>query len=360
MRLAEAHTVTASLPHPPNPLTMAAYTSGADWSFDEIPGGWSQDDVDAQIHSESSRRRSATGQTPEPTPTTKSEPNGSNTEDATQQQHRPRRHYPPRTCRICLENVLPTFHPIDEPTIPLPDSLRRPPPEARVTYESPPGDGGRLIRPCKCKGSQKYVHEECLGAWRRQDPLQKRNYWQCPTCRYKYRLQRLSWGKWIGSSAAQVGLTVAIFVVMLFVLGFVADPIINLYLDPVTTIYTAGGPRGSLVYEDEDASWTEHFVKGLASLGLLGFAKFLLTLSPWHWFNMRGTGVVVGGGSRGGVGGTGRDRLANLSWVAIVVGIVTVLYAVWKGVRAYSRRVLEKAGEKVMDVPGAEDDDDDD
>lgn len=141
----------------------------------------------------------------------------------------------------------------------------------------------------------------------------------------------------------------------MFILGFFADPIINLYLDPVNTIATVGGPTGSLIYEDEEPGWIEHFIKGMASLGLLGFAKFLLTLSPWHWFNMRGTGIYVGGsGGRGGQ--TGRDRMTQLSWIAIVIGIVTFLYAVWKGVRAWSRRTLEKAGERVMDVPGAEDD----
>ena len=34
-----------------------------------------------------------------------------------------------------------------------------------------------------------------------------------------------------------------------------------------------------------------------------------------------------------------------------------MLQAVWKGVRNLSRRTLEKAGERVMDVPGDDDDD---
>lgn len=319
---------------------MAAYATSSDWSFhdlpEDLPGGWVNvegDDINTK---------------PEPEPTPTSQPPPPTTEQ-------PRRHYPPRTCRICLEVVLPTFHPAD--TSPLPSSLQ---PGPRVTYESPPGDGGRMLRPCKCKGSQKYVHEDCLTAWRLQDPLQKRNYWQCPTCSYKYHLQRLSYGRWISSTASQIGLTLAIFVVGMFVLGFVADPIINLYLDPVGTISTAGGPTGSLIFEDEPATWAEHFVKGLASLGLLGFAKFLLTLSPWHWFNMRGTGMYGGGSGGARAGATGRDRLNQISWITIVIGIITVLYAVWKGVRAWSRRTLEKAGERVMDVPGSADDDDED
>jgi len=348
---------------------MAAYRTGADWGFpDDLPGGWTQDDVDEQLFSESKTR-----QEPEvraepdikPEPTVKHEPADQNSPpqpanaDPSTEDKKQRTYWSPRTCRICLEPVLPTFH-TEESSIPsriIPENLRSPP---RVTYESPPGDGGRMLRPCKCKGSQKYVHEECLSAWRRQDPLQKRNYWQCPTCRYQYSLQRLTWGRWLSSTAAQIALTLSILVVGMFVLGFVADPIINLYLDPVTTIATAGGPRDSLFFEDEPATWTEHFIKGLASLGLLGFAKFLLTLSPWHWFNMRGTGVMVNRSGGGLAGGTGRDRLQGLNWIAIVVGVATVMYAVWKGVRAFSRRVLEQAGEKVMDVPGDDGDDEDD
>ncbi|KAF2768606.1 hypothetical protein EJ03DRAFT_246549, partial [Teratosphaeria nubilosa] len=259
-----------------------------------------------------------------------------------------RQHWRPRTCRICLEVVLPTFH-TEETSLPIPEAMR---PAPRVTYESPCGDGGRLIRPCKCKGSQKYVHEECLAAWRKQDPLQKRNYFECPTCRYQYKLARLSWASYISSTTSQIGLTLVIFLSAIFVLGFVADPIINLYVDPISTITTAGGPAGAIFFEEP--TWAEHFLKGMASLGLLGFAKFLLTLSPWQWFNIRNSGVMVGRG------GTGRERVQGISWVAVVIGIATVLWALWKGVRAWSRRVLENCGESVQDVPLADDDDDDD
>ncbi|EME89777.1 uncharacterized protein MYCFIDRAFT_210182 [Pseudocercospora fijiensis CIRAD86] len=320
---------------------MAAFTSGADWSFPadlphaaDLPGGWKQEPE----HESTTSTHSPSQAEPEP--------------ESTAYEHPPKRrrtHYPPRNCRICLEEVQPTFHYDTESTLP---AALQPPP--KVTYESE--DGGRLLSPCKCKGSQKYVHEGCLDAWRKADPNQKRNYWECPTCRYRYKLQRLTWSSWISSTAAQIGLTLFIFLTAIFVLGFVADPIINMYLDPVSTIATVGGPRGSLIFEDEPATWTEHIVKGLASLGLLGFAKFMLTLSPFQWFNVR-TGGIMGGG-RSTVGGTGRDRLQQLSWITIIIGIVTFLYAVWKGVRAWSRRTLQNAGERVLDVPGGDDEDD--
>jgi len=110
----------------------------------------------------------------------------------------------------------------------------------------------------------------------------------------------------------------------IFMFGFVADPIINLYLDPYDTITSipSGGP-GALHFEDEEASWVEHFAKGLASLGLLGFVKVFFAMSPWHWWNLRNSGILGGGGRRGN---TGRERLENISWSLVLIGTVTFLY----------------------------------
>lgn len=104
------------------------------------------------------------------------------------------RHYGPRTCRICLDTVLPTNN---SPSVNLPSVLS---PSPSVTYVSPAPDG-RLISPCKCKGSSKYVHEGCLQSWRHADPRYgRRNYWQCPTCGFRYRLERMRWSRWISNS----------------------------------------------------------------------------------------------------------------------------------------------------------------
>jgi len=179
--------------------------------------------------------------------------------------------------------------------------------------------------------------------------------WQCPTCLFRYRLRRMDWGRYISSKAAQLTLTVAILFITIFFLGFVANPIINLYLDPYDVI-TSGGFTEPVV-EDGD-TWSAHFLKGLASLGLLGTMKSLLATTPWHWLHIRGTGVF--GGGRRGRGATGRDRMANISWTLVIFGVITFLWAVYKFVAAWSRRLLDIAGEAVVDVQGDDDDDDDD
>ncbi|KAK1913554.1 hypothetical protein P3342_005491 [Pyrenophora teres f. teres] len=203
-----------------------------------------------------------------------------------------------------------------------------------------------------CKGSSKYVHEACLQAWRHADPSYgRRNYWQCPTCGFKYRLARLGAGRFIGSAAAQIGLTALILISVIFVLGFVADPIINLYLDPWSFLSPWSGLSGSdyaYYYEDESSTWYEHFAKGFASMGVLGFLKVLLA-SPLSYFR-------IGGGGRGRT--TGRDRYEQVSWIIILIGVGTFLAAIYKGVRVWSRRTLERAGERVMDVQGDNDDED--
>ena len=232
-----------------------------------------------------------------------------------------RRYYGPRTCRICLEEV--------QPTTEIDDSMagRMFASKTRVRYISEDPELGRLISPCKCKGSQRYVHEGCLQAWRRSQPLAARNFWQCPTCSFQYRMERLRWSSWLSSKLLRVGITISILIVTVFLLGFVADPIINLWLDPfgsvVDTFLDMDEDDGYYFDDpvpdnDEPSSWAFHFVKGLASLGLLGFFKSFLVMSPWHWFSVRTRGV-------GRRRGTGRDRVDSINWIVIVVGIFTFL-----------------------------------
>ena len=244
----------------------------------------------------------------------------SNAQSAPKSPPKPRKNWPPRTCRICLETVYPTF---SMPNEHIPNVLQ---PNPNVTYVSSDPEAGRLLRPCKCKGSSKYVHEGCLQAWRHADPgYAKRNYWQCPTCRFRYRLERITWGHWISNTTTQIVLTAAIFLLALFGMGFVADPIINFYTEPYS-VFTAPKSLGTRIEpiftEGEVPTWTEHFVKGLASLGLLGFVKVLVTLSPWNWLNVRSSGIMGGGSGRSG--NTGRERLGNISWIVVLIGIYGV------------------------------------
>ncbi|KAM5382784.1 hypothetical protein ACJZ2D_002367 [Fusarium nematophilum] len=264
------------------------------------------------------------------------------------------RQYGPRTCRICFDTEEPKF-PTESPT-----TFGIPTTSSRPTYVSDDPELGRLLSPCKCRGSQKYVHEGCLNAWRLANPTEARNYWQCPTCKFTYRISRLHWGSALSSKWAQIGLTFVVCIMSIFVLGFIADPLFDLWSDPIGTI----GETVTSVVTDIEAlktpppqdptSWIEHFVKGFFSLGIVGLFKTMISLSPFHWWQLRSSGMAGGGGRRQG---TGRGRVENINLIFVLIGAFTFLMGIWKFVKALSARVLKNVSDRVLDV---EEDDDGD
>jgi hypothetical protein len=179
--------IQACTPRTGSPVAMS-YSSGF-----QAPGSWTwPDDLPKSEPPEPSTSSSSSQQPPD-TSTGRDARTGSGARSR-------RSHWPPRQCRICLETVQPTFKAASES---LPGFLQSP----NVVYED---DGGRLIRPCMCKGSSKYVHDACLQAWRHADPgYTRRNYWQCPTCGFKYRLARLGAGRFIGSICESIAFPIS-------------------------------------------------------------------------------------------------------------------------------------------------------
>lgn len=254
-------------------------------------------------------------------------------EQPPQEEANPR--FGPRTCRICLDVVEPKYSNASQTRTPI--------------YESDDPALGRLLSPCKCKGTQKYVHEGCLHAWRASSPSQERNFWHCPTCGYKYQLARLQWASLLSSKITQALLTIVFFVIGIFFLGFIADPVFNLWLDPFGTIgdaLTADEDNWTQPPFEEPSTWLEHFIKGFFSLGIVGLVKSALFMSPWHWWQMRGTGLGGGGRRRG----TGRSRVENLSLLFVLLGAFAALKGIWKLVRSLSARVLLHMRDRVIDV----------
>ena len=257
------------------------------------------------------------------------------------------RHYGPRTCRICLETVQPTF-----PTRTSSMASLGFKSDERPVYRSEDVELGRLLSPCMCKGSQRYVHEGCLESWRKMSPNQS-SYWQCSICKFSYKISRLSWASYLRSTIVKLALTLTAFLTLIFVLGFVADPILSMWVDPVGTVAeTVTGIMSDIEalkrpshYEPD--TWMEHWLKGFFSFGILGFVKFLVGLSPLHWWNVRSS--VNGGFVRRPVQ-DGRGRIENISIYFVVVGAFTFLVAIWKAIGMTSSLLMDKLADSVMDV----------
>ena len=91
---------------------------------------------------------------------------------------------------------------------------------------------GKLISPCKCKGTMKYVHIECLNRWRLVS-LRKSTYFECDQCKYKYNIQRTKLAKLLISEVFITICTILILFLMVLFTGFVVKGLI-LYMDGIS------------------------------------------------------------------------------------------------------------------------------
>ena len=255
--------------------------------------------------------------------------------------------FPTRTCRICFEAVVPTVS-MYPPGVPA--RFQKPVVEYRSDEEY-----GRLLKPCLCRGSQRYIHEHCL---RQQRTLGQRenSLWKCPTCAYEFNFQRLNTQRLLSSRMSVVGFTLCFLLIMIFLLGFIADPIINFYLDPWDTIKTNDYWETTIEEDDDGAlsTWGAHFMKGFVSMGLVGFVK-TLALNPWHWWHWRSSGLAH---IRNRTAASGQDRMSNISWIAIVIGICSAFYLFYEWVKTIISMSLQHLGNHIVDtqLPGDDDD----
>lgn len=257
--------------------------------------------------------------------------------------------YPTRTCRVCLEEV-PATVTLYPPG--LPPAFQRP----IVEYKNE-DEYGRLVKPCRCRGGMRYIHELCLRRLRTES-VRPGSLWKCHQCGYKFNFNRLTVQRYLDSKFSSGILTVLVMLVIMFLLGFVADPILNLYADPYETIVghedvwqtvTVNDPRGSL------SGWAQHFTKGMVSMGLLSFLRTMI-LNPFQWWNLRNTGFVASRVS--GRSATGRDRAINISWIAVAMGILSASYFFYKWVQTIIGKSLQRIGNNIVDtqLPGDDDD----
>jgi hypothetical protein len=205
-----------------------------------------------------------------------------------------------RKCRICFDVSLP----------PYPPSLEL----------------GRLISPCVCRGSSRYVHQGCLQRWRETS---RDAFYTCPTCKYPYRLQRLSYAGVLSSTTTTFIATTSILLLIVWALGFVSGPILSAYLDV----------SEDLELPVERGGWAEHFLRGLTSLGLLGFFKVIYIIGPGSWWNIRNSGVLGG-----------RERVNRISWLVVAFGVANFFVWLWRKVGAVVRERMDKMAGDVLEV----------
>lgn len=83
-------------------------------------------------------------------------------------------------------------------------------------------DTGRLISPCQCRGSMKYVHASCLDTWRLSSTNQ-RSFYQCNECKSMYSFRRTCMSHLFHSFACKTLMTVVLMIIGSFLIGAVVS-----------------------------------------------------------------------------------------------------------------------------------------
>ena len=93
--------------------------------------------------------------------------------------------------------------------------------------------------------------------------------------------------------------------------------------------------------------WAEHFLRGLASLGLIGVAKVLYLVGPSSFFSVRTSRP-----------GRGRERVGRFTWVMIAFGVAQFFAWLWRRVEVAVNEWMVMGAAEVMEVGDGGDGDD--
>lgn len=190
----------------------------------------------------------------------------------------------------------------------------------RLCYASGDADDDRLFRPCLCGGTQAYIHESCLEAWR-QSAHNTSNYFQCPVCSYVYRLRRISVYHAITHWVLLLVLTPLLVVALLLAVAALLQT-----LRALLTEQDYGGEVVLLGVTDVSLCWA------VAVVGLVAFVAAACTGEQLP-----------------------RDMptpytCQGACFFMILIGLCFLAYWTFRELRAWLRRRLRQAGDQVLEI----------
>ena len=138
-------------------------------------------------------------------------------------------------------------------------------------------DDDKWISPCKCRGSQKYVHKRCLDAWRRTS-INPRALTHCTVCHTAYKTRNVG-GRNISLCAElfrEIGKQLLSGFVLIVLGGFLGQT--STALQDVAAVYR---DNLLLTYSATTSAVLYHLLLGLALLAV-GVAVCSIALMAYH------------------------------------------------------------------------------
>ncbi|KAJ3028295.1 UNVERIFIED_CONTAM: hypothetical protein HDU68_001975 [Siphonaria sp. JEL0065] len=247
-----------------------------------------------------------------------------------------------KTCRICFCGEEPEDDDLDSTN------------NTSSKNSEPPSDFGRLISPCQCKGSMKYVHLECLNMWRKKT-ANNNSFFKCEQCNYSYHFERTKWALIFRNNLLITFLALTTFTLLVIFAGFLMKAVVWAFLQGDIAELAQVSPDD--LGDDFDLlvhrfltdptllSFSHvnfvHLMAGLALVGLMGASFSVAGFGVYRMASMRRRVALP------------NDRLGSggaLLVVTIVVGGLKALWFVYKNVRMACIKSLEIMERRVLDI----------
>ncbi|GAA5922700.1 E3 ubiquitin-protein ligase SSM4 [Sporobolomyces koalae] len=141
----------------------------------------------------------------------------------------------------------------------------------RICFDSEDEELGKLFSPCRCRGTSRYVHIECLAAWRKA-AQNSSSFYRCETCAFEYKFRRTLAGNLINSKLSVFSLTIVSFLFLTWAAGFLANSLLSM-VDSRSSLY-----RGTTF---DEFFVSDHILIGEGVRESLSFVTHQLEDSRW-------------------------------------------------------------------------------
>ncbi|RHZ75257.1 hypothetical protein Glove_216g185 [Diversispora epigaea] len=240
-------------------------------------------------------------------------------------------------CKICQESEL-----VDEQE------------DGTIIYEK-----GKLISPCKCKGSLQYVHLDCLNKWRTANVRPDASY-QCEVCKYDYKFYRPKLARIVGSKIFLHFLSIISFLVLIYGISWIIK-VFDIYVVNKDKSPNHPGWKHVEILGVE----VIHLIIGLSLVSFLGLIFLIITSCFVGARTTRDTYCYCGGceciscygclwfGDCGGGGDFGGFVLLLAVIVGIFMFIIGIFVALCTGyllTQKISNIYLDRIKEKILEV----------
>jgi hypothetical protein len=176
---------------------------------------------------------------------------------------------------------------------------------------------GKLFHPCRCNGSIKYVHVNCLNTWRHLS-TNSNIFYQCGLCHYNYKFYRLDSYMLLRNRIFHFIVALIIIAIALYISGFMSlwghfdltsNSILNHYL------------RGGVI------------IGSGGFISLISFGGFVRPTPYWSTRSIDGKKEIV-------------ITIVLLAFIGLLVSI----YKMFEVTKNYCDRVLTSFGEHILEV----------